>query len=99
MWKKLKGYPEYKINKSGQIKRNKKLLKNQIASNGYVNVCLCRKGKPKVFRLHRLLAITFIPNPQNKPCVNHKDGNRKNNTLANLEWVTFSENMLHAIYI
>jgi hypothetical protein len=52
-------------------------------------------NKKRVF-IHRLVAIAFIPNPHNKPFVNHKDGNRANNNLANLEWCTHQENMIHA---
>ena len=50
----------------------------------------------KIYKIHRLLAEYFIPNPDNKPCVNHKDGNKLNNNLSNLEWATISENTKHA---
>lgn len=50
----------------------------------------------KIHKIHRLLAEHFIPNPENKPCINHKDGNKLNNSLDNLEWVTISENTKHA---
>ena len=99
MWKKIKDYPDYEINRFGEIKRGNKTLKSQPATNGYTNICLCKNGKAKMFRLHRLLAETFIPNPENKPQINHIDGNKKNNDLSNLEWVTASENALHAIYV
>lgn len=84
------------MNEIGQIRRNGRILKNQPATNGYVNVCVCKNGKVKTLRLHRVVAEAFIPNPENKPQVNHKDGNRKNNDLKNLEWVTASENHIHA---
>jgi len=99
MWKKIKDYPAYEINKSGVVRRGKKILKHSISTNRYISVCLCKDGKPKFFRLHRLLAQTFLANPLNKLYVNHIDGNRQNNKLKNLEWVTGSENMLHAIYV
>jgi hypothetical protein len=68
----------------------------QAAKNGYVRVELWRDGKGKKYLLHRLLAEAFIPNPADKPCVNHIDGDKANNALSNLEWVTQSENQRHA---
>lgn len=62
----------------------------------YYRVALCRNGKKENVSVHRLVARTFIPNPENKPCVNHIDGNKHNNHVENLEWVTYSENTIHA---
>ena len=53
---------------------------------------LCKNGKPKTFQIHRLVAQAFIPNPQNLPCVNHKDEDKTNNTVDNLEWCTHEYN-------
>lgn len=64
---------------------------------GYLRVGLCNKEKrKKLIRVHRLVAETFIPNPNNKPCVNHKDGNKHNNQKENLEFCTYGENLEHA---
>ena len=52
--------------------------------------------RKKYCLVHRLVANAFIPNPENKRCINHKDGNKKNNNINNLEWVSYSENMKHA---
>jgi hypothetical protein len=60
---------------------------------GYLNIFL---GKGNQYKVHRLVAIQFIINPKNKPCVNHKDGNKVNNHVDNLEWVTVAENNNHA---
>lgn len=63
---------------------------------GYLVVSLAYNRTKKQGLVHRLIAETFIPNPENKPCVNHKDGNKLNNSIDNLEWVTYSENIKHA---
>ena len=70
-----------------------RVLKTFKKIGGYEFCDLGRKNKRLV---HRLVAIAFIPNPENKPCVNHKDGNKHNNNVDNLEWVTYSENEFHS---
>lgn len=67
-------------------------------NTSYLRVRLYKNGKWTSFFVHRLVATTFIPNPDNKKEVNHKDGNRHHNSVKNLEWVTSSENTLHRIY-
>jgi hypothetical protein len=71
-------------------------LKLNINSSKYFTI-RCEKLN-KSFSVHRMIAETYIPNPQNKPQVNHIDGNRLNNHISNLEWVTRSENMRHSVY-
>lgn len=73
-----------------------RMLEPQIGDNGYVYVSLCSRTKARRCLLHRLLALTFIPNPHNKPHVNHLNGRRDDFSLKNLEWCTQSENMQHA---
>jgi len=68
----------------------------KASNKTYKCFALTKNGKTKYFQLHRLLAKAFIPNPENKPCINHKDGNKYNNYLYNLEWCTYSENIIHA---
>ena len=84
---------------SGKTKSSKKFTKERImplGSHVYHGVYLCKTGIVKRVEIHRLVAIYFIPNPMNKPCVNHKDGNKYNNHFNNLEWVTHKENSTHA---
>lgn len=93
----INGYEEYLINKEGKVysSKTKKFLGIRDR-NGYLAFTVCVNSKRKNITLHRALAITFIPNPENLPCINHKDGNKQNNALDNLEWCTVSQNIQHA---
>jgi len=73
-----------------------KILKQHKNECGYMYVPLAKDTKKKKHKIHRLVAEAFLPNPEMKKCVNHKDGNKVNNCVSNLEWVTHSENMKHA---
>jgi hypothetical protein len=73
-----------------------KCIKPFISKFGYLRVSLWKAGKPKKMHVHTVVAMTFIPNPDKKAQVNHKDGNKLNNSIENLEWNTPSENMQHA---
>ena len=86
----------YEVNNIGEVKRNGKILKTCHCRNNYLYVSFCIKHVTKRQSVHRLVAKAFIPNPENKRTVNHKDGNRQNNCLDNLEWATHSENHFHA---
>ena len=74
-----------------------KILKCSNDKNGYKLVFLYKNGKKKVFKVHRLIAILFIENNKNLPCVNHRDNDKKNNHVKNLEWVNDKMNKAHAI--
>lgn len=69
-----------------------KLMKLSDNGNGYLKVCLSKDGKQKMFKVHRLVAETFIPNPENLPQVNHIDENKENNRVDNLEWCSLEYN-------
>lgn len=97
IWKDIEGYEGlFEISSLGNVrnKQTNKLLAVYLSCR-YKNVILSQHPKLISKNIHRLLAIHFIPNPDNKPQVNHIDGNKHNNALENLEWVTQSENALH----
>ena len=96
--KKIQDYENYWITSSGKIwsKRSDKFLKPCVGGRGYKVVVLTNKEGGKTKTLHRLIAKSFIPNPENKPEVDHKDRNRINNKLENLRWVTGLENQRYS---
>lgn len=87
----------YTVSKSGEIinRETGHKLKQFPSTAGYLSVGMSKEGKTKTYSVHRLVAKAFIPNPENKPEVNHKDGNKFNNNVDNLEWVTGAENKRH----
>jgi hypothetical protein len=92
---------EYYIHPDGRIYRDYghriKFLSERPNAYGYSRISLLHQDGRRVDRMmHRLLMLTFVPNPDNKPQVNHKDGDKSNNQLSNLEWVTDRENKLHS---
>ncbi len=98
-YKHIKGFENYLIFPTGKIyslKRNK-YMKLYCNLKGYYRVSLCKSGKVYYKKIARLVAQAFIPNPDNKPEVNHKDGIKANNNVSNLEWATPKENTQHAI--
>jgi hypothetical protein len=110
IWKDIEGYEGlYQISNKGRVKSleriiegrwgktfRKERLLNATYHKGYAKLGLSKNKSIKYYPLHRLIALAFIPNNENKPCINHIDCNPSNNTISNLEWVTYSENQLHA---
>ena len=110
-WKDIKEYEgKYQISNYGNIKRlayvdqrktqtysyKEMLIKPQINNSGYLRVALWKDGKNKKHFIHRLVAEHFIENPKKLPEVNHDDGNKQNNHVSNIEWISISENQKHA---
>lgn len=93
-WVKIKQNENYSINENGEVRNdNKGNIRTPYINkrNGYYYVDLWKDNKRVKYPIHRLLAIAFIPNPNNKQTVDHIDGNRQNNSLDNLRWATYSE--------
>ena len=99
-WKPIEGWP-YSVSDDGHVRNDRTghILKMHEMNRGYLDVLLCNNGISQNKTVHRLVAEAFIPNPECKPQVNHKDGNKKNNYVSNLEWVTNSENQLHCCHV
>ncbi|AIW03342.1 HNH homing endonuclease [Bacillus phage Mater] len=97
MWKTYIG--NYEMNELGQLRNSKtgRILKPKISNKGYVVYGISLEGKYKDVSAHRAVATLFVDNPEGKPVVNHKDGNKQNNCYTNLEWATNSENTVHAV--
>lgn len=101
-WKDIEGYKGlYQISNLGKVKRfykngKIKILKPRLNHKGYERVSLCKNSNDhKEFCVHRLVGKTFIENPLGKPQINHINGNKLDNTIYNLEWVTPKENCIH----
>ena len=112
-WRDISGYEGlYQVSNTGEVRsldrittgnRRRKIkgkpIKQSKTTTGYWKVELCKDGKARSKKVHRLVAGAFIDNPENKPNINHKDNNPLNNNVDNLEWCTQAENVVHAYMI
>jgi hypothetical protein len=106
MFKDIEGYESYyQVNELGEVKstphdgKKERILKQEVIKKknlNYRRVTLSKNGVTKQFQVHRLVAKVFVPNPKDKPFVNHIDNDGENNHVTNLEWCTHEENMLHS---
>lgn len=105
IWKDVVGYEGlYQISNIGRIKslnynktKKENIMKQRcVKGKEYFSIGIMKDGVSKEYKIHRLVAIAFIPNPDNKPQINHKDSDPKNNNVENLEWCTSAENIQHA---
>ena len=98
-WKHIQGSLLYYVHPLGFVKRQDNILK-MSCSKGYAKATITyTDGSRKIEAVHRLVAKAFLPNPNNKPAVNHIDGIKINNQISNLEWATHSENKLHSFRV
>lgn len=90
----IEGYPNYLIYRDGKVqnKKTKRYLKHTDDGKGYLQVDLCKDGIPKKHTIHRLVGLHYIPNPDNKRCLDHINRDTKDNRVENLRWATDSEN-------
>lgn len=93
----VNGFENYDVSEDGKVTNIKtgKQLKPDIIWDGYERVSLCKNGETTRYRVHRLVALHFIPNPFNLPVINHIDGVRRNNHKDNLEWSSVKHNRNH----
>lgn len=98
IWKDIKGYNgTYQVSNFGNIRNLRRNMKPSIHPRGYLMILLSKHRPRKNWLIHRLVAIHFISNPKNYPCINHIDSNPSNNIVSNLEWCTQKQNVAHCI--
>jgi hypothetical protein len=93
-FKTIEGYDNYEVSNKGNVRNKKtnKFIKTFITIHGYFKICLCKNRIKKTFTVHKLVAIAFILNPENKENIDHIDNNRLNNNAVNLRWCSNQEN-------
>ena len=95
LWKQIEGYDNYSVSDTGEIRNTNKDKPLAYAKDkdGYLYATLSKNGKAQKFRVHRLVAYAFIPNPNNLDTVDHINGNKEDNSISNLQWLSSKENL------
>ncbi len=97
LWKDIEGFENYQASSWGRVRSANGILKPYRNKKGYLKVGLMKGGKCHKKRVNRLVAIAFVENPNGYPFVDHIDGNKENNSITNLRWVTDEENRAYAV--
>jgi hypothetical protein len=97
-WRVVEGFIEYEVSNMGNVRRDGKVLKSIISNNGYMIIGLYTNSTCKTKTIHKLVALAFIPNPDNKLTIDHIDRNKLNNRVENLRWATYSEQNINSFY-
>lgn len=98
LWKEIPGFEgRYEVSTRGRVRnyKTKRVLSTKRLRDGYPSIRLTKDNNRKNYYVHRLVALVFIPNPENKPCVDHVDRNRQNNCVDNLRWATYADNAIN----
>lgn len=99
-WRKIKGFEHYSISNKGEVKNaSGHTVKPFRTNGGYLQIHLFNDGERTKKYIHRLVAETFVKNPKKLPEVNHKDGDKMNNSVDNLEWCSRTSNLIHSYYV
>ncbi len=99
IWRVIEDYEDYEVSNLGRVRRSNKILKNRVSGKGYLSICTSVNSSTKNHYVHRLVANAFLQKENEYQVVNHKDGNKKNNVVDNLEYVSQSENIIHSYVI
>ena len=96
-WKNIEEFDNYSVSSFGNVRNDstERILKKSVDGHGYYNVNLYKNGKAKTCKIHKLVATTFLENPYNKKCIDHKNRNKLDNKLSNLRYATNSENQMN----